>query len=473
MKASTYTIFRQKIGQSKIERTPLKGIFCSCYPIVILTLILIFQIHTSHAQSRCSSATVLSNVNIDSTTLCSNTGACYWFKITAFYDNYSFLISQPAQTPFAGSKSISIYDGTCTALHLVYEDSIALWNVQLEPGRDYYIRVAKQDTGYSYFNLLMKTGVFSDRLKSWVVNDCPPAPDCNSMIMNPGFNPTSDFDPNNINHQLFTFGTSEISSYVCGWIGISESPNLCLPLGSSSAPSAKMWSLVGLADTVDGEAIRQDIIPPFINSANYTISFNWLNNSPDNATCDEFCIYFVRPNVILNSSTNFHLSDVKNTLDAAVLAGNAFKVTNPALLNLAISPPNTWTPVSVNYICPNNALSRVVMFPYDENDANGVLMLIDDFNITGPTNLHSLCEITTSCTGKNDGALDLTPFCGTPPYPYVWSNGATTQDILNINPGNYSVTVTDAVGNTFSGAYTITVATPMTTPDLGQYNINN
>jgi PKD repeat protein len=37
---------------------------------------------------------------------------------------------------------------------------------------------------------------------------------------------------------------------------------------------------------------------------------------------------------------------------------------------------------------------------------------------------------------------------GTPPYTFLWSNGATTQNVSNLCAGNYCVTVTDAVGLT-------------------------
>ena len=59
-----------------------------------------------------------------------------------------------------------------------------------------------------------------------------------------------------------------------------------------------------------------------------------------------------------------------------------------------------------------------------------------------------------SCSGSNDGAIDLLVSGGSPPYSYLWSSptfpwfSETTEDVDTLFPGLYYIDVTDAIGNT-------------------------
>jgi uncharacterized protein YaaQ len=63
------------------------------------------------------------------------------------------------------------------------------------------------------------------------------------------------------------------------------------------------------------------------------------------------------------------------------------------------------------------------------------------------------------CYGQQNGAIDVTVLQGTPAYTYTWDNGATTEDLANLNIGTYRLTVTDINGCVSYSSYTITQPT--------------
>ena len=77
---------------------------------------------------------------------------------------------------------------------------------------------------------------------------------------------------------------------------------------------------------------------------------------------------------------------------------------------------------------------------------------------TIPPLAYSLISQTDSllCSGDNNGFININGSGGTIPYNYVWSNGATTEDLNNLTAGTYSVTVSDAGGCTASDTVDIT-----------------
>ena len=57
-----------------------------------------------------------------------------------------------------------------------------------------------------------------------------------------------------------------------------------------------------------------------------------------------------------------------------------------------------------------------------------------------------------AATEGDDGSVDLDVAYGMQPYSYSWSNGADTEDLVNVAAGMYNVTVTDASGCQVTGS---------------------
>lgn len=72
-----------------------------------------------------------------------------------------------------------------------------------------------------------------------------------------------------------------------------------------------------------------------------------------------------------------------------------------------------------------------------------------------------------TCSGSNDGTVTAIATGGTPPYSYLWSNGATTASLANLPAGVYTVTVTDAAGCTDSASGTVLSPPPLSVDATG------
>ncbi len=65
-----------------------------------------------------------------------------------------------------------------------------------------------------------------------------------------------------------------------------------------------------------------------------------------------------------------------------------------------------------------------------------------------------------SCNGANDGSVNVAVTGGTPGYIYNWSNFTNNEDLVNVGPGTYAITATDA--NNCSLADTFVITSPLT-----------
>ncbi|MEP7171191.1 MAG: gliding motility-associated C-terminal domain-containing protein [Bacteroidota bacterium] len=65
------------------------------------------------------------------------------------------------------------------------------------------------------------------------------------------------------------------------------------------------------------------------------------------------------------------------------------------------------------------------------------------------------------CASGSTGSITSNVSGGTPPFNYMWSNGATTASITGLAGGTYTLTVTDSGGCTNTAVWTIPVVPPL------------
>jgi hypothetical protein len=80
-------------------------------------------------------------------------------------------------------------------------------------------------------------------------------------------------------------------------------------------------------------------------------------------------------------------------------------------------------------------------------------------NIGDPVNLLNVDTIGSSCGLCSDGQIDLSLDPAAGPYNFLWSNNSNSEDLINVLPGNYSVTITNALGCTLDTTFTVNIAT--------------
>ncbi len=66
-------------------------------------------------------------------------------------------------------------------------------------------------------------------------------------------------------------------------------------------------------------------------------------------------------------------------------------------------------------------------------------------NSDGPS-IAVVTAVDPACGNLDNGSIDVTISGGAAPYTFLWTNGATTEDINGLEGGTYTLTVTDATG---------------------------
>lgn len=97
---------------------------------------------------------------------------------------------------------------------------------------------------------------------------------------------------------------------------------------------------------------------------------------------------------------------------------------------------------------PNNQLPEgfsgsVWVFVTDQSGCTAIAQT----TISGPINVLAITDVPSDAQAA-DGRIELIVYGGAKPYSFMWSNGATDQNISGLSSGTYTVTVTGSNGCT-------------------------
>jgi len=147
--------------------------------------------------------------------------------------------------------------------------------------------------------------------------------------------------------------------------------------------------------------------------------------------------------------------------------------------SVAVNVSGGTTPYSYSWSGPNNYnastqdIQNVLAgtYTYYVIDANGCYVLlvitIPEGQLTPLVVTENITGI--NCFGDNNGTIDLTVSGGATPYSFIWSNAEVTEDLSNLSSGTYTVTVTDAAGQSYTNTYVIAEPNALT----ATYNVTN
>lgn len=202
--------------------------------------------------------------------------------------------------------------------------------------------------------------------------------------------------------------------------------------GSSSAPQIiYQWTSIN-GNIVSGN----NILTPTVNASGvYTLE---VTDTQNGCTASDQAIVtddYVSPTFTMTDQVGIPCGSSEVILPAPNVPGATFNWTGPAgfastVPNPIVDVPGAYTlVVSAANGCTTSA--AITVFP-------GPTLPAQDIMVTD-----------LPCMAGMLGAIDLTPSLGTAPFTYLWSNGATTEDINNLTAGDYTLQMADAAGCTY------------------------
>jgi len=177
-----------------------------------------------------------------------------------------------------------------------------------------------------------------------------------------------------------------------------------------------------------------------LTAGNYTVTITSANGC---STVKNFTITEPTPLVVTPSQTNIACNGGANGLASVTVTGGTGVYAY------------SWSPSGGTAATATGLTAGT--YTVTITDAN-LCQTTQSFTLTEPAALTATTAVTNvNCNGANNGSATVTATGGTGAYTYVWSpTGGSSATATGLNPGNYTVTVTDANSCTITENVTIT-----------------
>ncbi len=317
----------------------------SLFKTFILVFLLFFNV-SIFGQSTCSTA--LNNVpdTIGTAVIYTPTSNNFWFSFVGgdYSDYSSSVIVNDTTTPKPLVQNIAIYNGSCSSLMLLKQDTTSLSFDSISSGVRYYVCIAFSSTPdtitlWSTYPQPKSTGVF-----------CPNTL-CDPFILNGNFDFLS-FPFNNSNDPFNN------QDSICAWGRYIGSPQAYSGMGFLDNGYASMWASQ-TGNKQKGEGIFQFF---YIQPGVYDVTMSYKQMFSNSPVCDR---------LIFDLLLGFFYKPIDNSLlDPQINVLNAFTINN-----------SNWETVIGEYTADFTGLVRAVVMPY-QNSSTAAWVAVDNIHMS-------------------------------------------------------------------------------------------
>jgi hypothetical protein len=263
--------------------------------------------------------------------------------------------------------------------------------------------------------------------------------------------PNPVFDPSLITNVVLPSGGSGNLEYI--WIYTTIDPlqpvSLWIPIPGSNASEYDPGPIT--QTTWYRRCARREGCDDYVAESNYVVKEIYCcdnyTNGGEIGIDQESCFQAYNPDLL------------ENITNPSGGSGNGIFIWYSSIIGPPFDP-NTWHIIpGANQLSFDpgivTATTWYIRFAQREACADGIpsnivmVELLPGVNISG-------VSAPISCFGASDGHIDVTISGGSPGFTYLWSNGATSEDLSGLSIGTYSITVTDSNGCSSNTSFLVT-----------------